>query len=338
MVESKRDAVFDVVKFFAIVMVVYWHLISMAPSFGDVIRHKSAAINFVLGCNMPVFFVVSGFFARRMLFSCDWLTLGRRMLTYFWPVLFFSVPKLLFEFPADRESSIVSGWIIVLLFYFWFFFCLALCEISTFVAHVLGRVGHIPLPIILLVGFVVAWALPWGMWYYIEMVVFYWFGVYVLPQLYRRSSFLAIALCCFIVYCALSLMMGNIYENGLCFYNSRMSLCRFEGRGFVLMLMRYMLELSGTLGLIGVSKFLVDRVNGFAIVGKLGRTTLGVYFLHTYIIIALFRVFGDSQLARFVFLWSILIFGACHCFVLLSRWLPLLRVIMWGPCLRGGSK
>ncbi len=53
-----RDKSFDIVKFAAMFMTVYWHVMCYRSRF-DLISILSYAANFIIAMNMPLFFMVS---------------------------------------------------------------------------------------------------------------------------------------------------------------------------------------------------------------------------------------------------------------------------------------
>lgn len=82
-----RDPFFDIVKAVAISMVVFCHVMLIAP----VGTFPVWINNFRVGMNMPVFFVLSGYFAWPMIETRDWHKLGRNIRCYLQPALFAGV-------------------------------------------------------------------------------------------------------------------------------------------------------------------------------------------------------------------------------------------------------
>lgn len=87
------------VKFLAMFMVVYWHVISYRPGF-ELSSRPSYAANFIIAVNMPLFFMVSGFFSRHLHESGNWAKLAARLKLYFWPVVVFSLSNRFVELDA----------------------------------------------------------------------------------------------------------------------------------------------------------------------------------------------------------------------------------------------
>ena len=82
-----RDPFFDIVKAVAISMVVFCHVMWIAP----VGTFPVWINNFRVGMNMPVFFVLSGYFAWPMIETRDFHKLGRNIRCYLQPALFAGV-------------------------------------------------------------------------------------------------------------------------------------------------------------------------------------------------------------------------------------------------------
>ena len=84
---KRRDPYFDVVKAVAIIMVVFCHVMTIAPSG----TFPMWINNFRVGMNMPIFFVISGYFAWPMVEALDWRKLVRNVRAYLTPALFAGV-------------------------------------------------------------------------------------------------------------------------------------------------------------------------------------------------------------------------------------------------------
>lgn len=128
---STRDPYFNVLKFVAILLVVYLHVsFSFNTSLGQpYIR------NFIVGMNMPIFFIISGMFAARTIENGDWMRLGKHLLGYFWPVALvscvFAVLEVIFHLPGS-DKGLVGYAARNFLFSVWFLWCLAICFCLTF--------------------------------------------------------------------------------------------------------------------------------------------------------------------------------------------------------------
>lgn len=85
-----RDPLFDLVKAVAMFMVVLSHTISYRIGF-DFSSMPSRILDFIMVVNMPLFFMISGFFSRRLHAEGDWGKLANRAISYVWPLAFFAM-------------------------------------------------------------------------------------------------------------------------------------------------------------------------------------------------------------------------------------------------------
>ena len=144
MPDKTRDPAFDLMKFIAIFMVVYWHVMSYRSGF-DLATMPSYAANFIISVNMPLFFMVSGYFSRRLHESGDWRRLANRLVKYFWPITTFAFFFALVESIVEHKYSIaaIPLWTLKkFLFGHWFFFALALCDVIIFLSVKYGRTNR----------------------------------------------------------------------------------------------------------------------------------------------------------------------------------------------------
>ena len=95
---NKRDPLFDVVKFFAILLVVIGHVFNKGYESGTPVWFS----NFRDEMTMPLFFVISGYFAARTIENGDWYKLFSHIRSYIQPLfvlsLIFTPCYYLFEF------------------------------------------------------------------------------------------------------------------------------------------------------------------------------------------------------------------------------------------------
>ena len=184
---KKREPLFDVAKAAAMFMVVYWHVMSYRPQF-DLATMPSYAANFILSVNMPLFFVLSGYFSRRLHESGDGIKLLNRFISYFWPLAFWGVFWAIVEslVCGKYQWTNIPLWALKkFLFCGWFFYALAGCELITFFSF---RFAEIKVRLLfLLASFVVCLCGAGRIWHtkeIVAMIPFYWFGIWLLPKLF----------------------------------------------------------------------------------------------------------------------------------------------------------
>ena len=92
----KRNPYFDVVKAIAMLLVVMGY---SRWAYGCQVGNPTID-NFIVGMNMPLFFMISGYFSANIVKEGDWSKLGQHLVGYFWPLAvvscFFSVLSIFF--------------------------------------------------------------------------------------------------------------------------------------------------------------------------------------------------------------------------------------------------
>ena len=138
-VQKDRDPYFDIVKAVAIGMVIFCHVMWVAPAG----TFPTWVNNFRVGMNMPVFFILSGYFAWPMIEVRDWRKLGRKIRCYLQPALFAGIlftsiglaVGLVNPLPRDIIIRLVRSVFVDP----WFITTLIECQLLLFVSFVLGR-------------------------------------------------------------------------------------------------------------------------------------------------------------------------------------------------------
>lgn len=198
MAEKIRDPYFDLIKFVAIFMVVLSHVQSYRPgfSFGDM---PSLSLIFIMVVNMPLFFMVSGYFAYGLHQSGNWVKLLDRLVSYFWPMAFFAILSALLECFLLNKYPLVTVPVFVakkFLLQGWFFWALASCEICTFIAY---RIGTSNLQRFLIGGLAyiifvaISGRVPHA-YNIVSMIPFYWVGLIFLYPIMMNRRLMVISL------------------------------------------------------------------------------------------------------------------------------------------------
>ena len=191
----RRDIGFDVAKFLAMFMVVYSHVVSYRLGF-DHVTMPSYAMNFIQSVNMPLFFIISGYFAQHLHETRNINKLVDRLVKYFWPMIFFAVFYTMIDWLFLDKIGVLEVPALMLkkfLFCGWFFYSLAICDIITYLVCKYGNVGSRRL-FACGIGFLMLLFTSGICWYSapaVAMIPFYWFGLWVLPFLLSKPKFLA---------------------------------------------------------------------------------------------------------------------------------------------------
>ena len=284
----KRDASFDLAKAVAMFMVVYWHVLSYRPGF-ELADMPSCAANFIIVVNMPLFFMISGYFSRRLHGDGNWSKLLNRFITYFWPMVFFnivfkSISSLAFgEFPASQlPIAILKG----ILFQGWFFQALAICDGITFLACRCLRIRQVIA--VCMLGYVVCLVGSGRMWYVgnvVPMIPFYWFGLVLLPIILRSGRAFSLLACLGgVALIFATWFYGNIANNGLAFYWDKFDVFHPEVAKAANMLLRLVVGSLGAISILWCIKMATRKFSCLEKLGWFGEETLGVYFLQGWLI------------------------------------------------------
>ena len=278
-----RDKTFDVVKFIAMFMVVYWHVMSYRPSF-ELSSRPSYAANFIIAVNMPLFFMVSGFFSRNLHESRNWPKLVRRLMAYFWPMLTFSLAFAIVDSIVYNRYSICNvplWWLKKILFCHWFFYALAACDAITFIAFKFGRTT-VRILLLCLIAFALCMVVSGKIWYSVRIVAmapFYWFGLVCLRRILEMRHAPLIFVSGVFVMVFVTFFAGNIATNGLAFYWDSVDVWHLQFVKVLNMLVRFIVGTLGSIAIIVAVRFLCRRFRFVGLFSSLGEETLGIYFL-----------------------------------------------------------
>ena len=274
--ESKRDPAFDLLKGIAIFMVVLSHVIGYRDGFSHV-AEQSYTANFIAMCNMHIFFAVSGYFSVKVINAT---VLLRRIVNYFWPCAVFAILYGLFNFVSWRDLPFVA----IKAFFFnnWFFWVLAFCDITLYLARK-SRREMIVLSICLIISSCVANHV-WYMSFYQEMLPFYVMGFYFLPTLQMKSDSRCMCMS-LVVYLMVVFFSGNVATNGLGFYWDHFVLVNPSLRSFFNLTARLAMGVFGVCALMFISNSLISHFRWLHFLGDMiGRRTLQIFFIHGFLV------------------------------------------------------
>lgn len=327
--KTRRDPFFDMLKAFAMFLVVFGHTRWAC----ECVAGNPFVDNCIVGMNMPIFFIVSGYFSFKMVKEGEWRNLGRRLAGYIWPV---GVVSLLFAVltvalgTVGYEKGVLGYAARWFLFAPWFLWTLSICLIITFVAV---RVRCAPFAMILASLYVL---LPvfvgfWQIGNVQAMLPFFMFGMFVM----RRGKIWqlrGVGPTCLVIYVALALCLGSYRDIGLSFYGNAVGMSTIVSNPHqcLLLFARIALGLVGAIGVFWSVDVCSRRVPRLRRLACLGTTTLGVYIFHQWILSHCAEVTSRcrSFVASFVLSCALLLL--CHSITVILQSSKTLRKSFWG--------
>lgn len=316
-----RNPFFDVLKFLAIMLVVYGHVVgAFRCDFG-----QPWINNFIVGMNMPLFFMIAGYFAARTIENSDWRKLCKHIYGYFWPVavvsVIFAALAIALHIPGS-EKGFVGYAGRRFLFSPWFLWCLTYCFIATFVCYLpklrVFRGGAF----LLLISVLPFLTRGWYMDDFRSMLPFFVFGAFVLRRCEVWKDW-RIGVTCFVIYMLGVWLQGDIGKNGLSFYGKSTTWITFAGdwRPFLQYVLRITNGVVGSVGVMWVLQVLCGKRKLITRLAPLGTTTLWVYILHQWLLDRVVDAGWADATIVCVLMWTGLLFGVSHLCGLAVRFL-----------------
>lgn len=308
----KRDPYFDVLKFVAILLVVFGHARSLS---GCAIGQPFLG-NFTVGMNMPLFFVISGYFSARTIESGDWGKLGRHVFGYFWPAavvsVVFAALSILFHLP-DSKYGVIGCAGRNFLFGVWFLWCLAICFVLTFFCARLKRMHFRWGGILFLIIILPCMDGVWHMANVRSMLPHFLIGAFVIRkwELWKVRWVGALCLSLFLV---VVFVQGDVRDSGLSFYGAETTWRAFcvDWHNVLLYFARIGNGVIGSIGVMWLLYETMGKVKGLSKLEVFGTTTLWVYILHYWLLTLVFKngLLPPSFWAASV--WTVVLFLFCH--------------------------
>lgn len=336
---SSRIATFDIAKAVVMLLVVGGHIygngiVANANEWCDPYYG-----NFTVGVDMPLFFMISGYFSANSLRKGTLGKLIARTVGFLWPVISFGVifgviigltgTKPLwkvFLYPVARVA-----------FADWFLRTIAIVYLSFAVILRLAKTESRRLILLLLLYVGLFFAPRWIPFHWtsdvMHMFPYFVFGMLVLRpfELHKKTR---IAIPAGLFFLSVVLSEGNVNSNGMSFYNvttdwhstlssAHLFLC-FWARTFV--------GISGGVFVLWLFDTLCSRFGFLDKMAVFGTTTLGVYIMHQLPIFTL-KEFAVLEVPLGGFLkWplAISLFLACHFLTVALRRSRLLNTLLFG--------
>lgn len=313
-----RYSYFDIAKFLVMLMVVSGHLTGNMIVGNCMPQWYS---NFNIGVAMPLFFIISGYFAERT-FGRGLYRIVSRIIGFLWPVAAFGLIFGVVLFVIGK-ASIYKAILYPLARVYcgsWFLLTLALLYSIVAIVWNLAKRTINRLLIILVVYSLFFFTAEQGpissvlkIPYLLDMMPYFVFGLF-LPYLKWHQNKI-IAIFSGIIFLSIVFLEGDIRTNGMGFYwvpknwrivvgDVHLLICFFA---------RTLVGISGTVFIL----WLLDRVISiFPMISRLsvlGTTTLGVYVIHEWPLVQIHKYFDIVPLSS-VWQWPLTfaLFFICH--------------------------
>ena len=317
----KRDSYFDLVKAAAILMVVVSHVYGGEKNVTGLIDRWM--YNFIILCNMPLFFVISGHFAVKTIERLDGSRLVRTIRSWLWPWVSFAVLMI----ACDLIVSMNGGGVASLrhyLFQYWFFRVVSMCLLIAYCCAMLFRGTQLRWGLVLLSPLIVM-AVPDGKWCLYQLgglrAMYVWFVAGIFLSRWRRLCedwrfacpiMLATLFAC--------MTMGNVYTNGLSFYKESSWLLDVlaSSRLSLLWLGRLLLGLGGIVSVLWLVYLAKDVLSKSELILAIGRSTLGIYAIHVFVL--RYLNLPKISLVTALIISCVLLLASTFITMLINRW------------------
>ena len=278
---TKRQLSFDLVKMAMMLWVVWGHLglYGIVESEPLTLMHNAK-----IGVNMPVFFVMSGYFAASAFSKSGWPKVLARSVYYVWPHVTLPILCAVFWLLAGDDSlRTVLGH----LPFYWFLRILAIVYLLCAAIYKLAATDKMRWFLFVLVYMVMFFCPQIFHWWWCDQVIhmypYFVFGLMVL----RRHAFFnnaVVSIVCGALYLLAVIFQGDSTSNGMNFWKvcAYWDVVLFNIRDIVTFFARTVVGITGSVFIIFFAELLsrfVPHVNRLA---PLGRTSLGIYVLHEY--------------------------------------------------------
>lgn len=339
--QRPRIVTFDVAKALVMLLVVGGHLQG-----NGIVANTNEWIdpyygNFTVGVDMPLFFMISGYFSANSLQNGSWGKVIARTIGFVWPVIMFGAifgaiiyltgTKPLWKvllYPAARVA-----------FADWFLLTIAIIYLS---CALIMRVCKTTPQMVILFG-----ALYIALIFAPRQLPFHWtsnvmhmfpyfaFGVFALRRykLYKKA-FLAIP--AGLLFLITVLLEGDATTNGMSFYTVETDWHTFisDWHIFLCFWARTVVGISGSLFILwGLDKLCSSsRFKFLGNVAIFGTTTLGVYVMHQWPLVQVrdFELMPAPLLGQWKWPVALLVFLVCHLITLALRRSTVLNFVFFG--------
>lgn len=327
---KKRQPFFDLVKLTMMLWVVWGHL----GLYGIVDSEASIYMdNAKIGVNMPVFFVLSGYFAASTFERKGWLDIVARAGSYVWPHVTIPLVSAMLWMVVFRVGAVSA---LGHVHFYWFLRTLAMVYLLCALVY---RLANKDLWRWLLFGLaylaMVFWPETLRFWWCSQVIHMYPYFVFGLMVLSRHEFHLdkRVSAACGAVFLLAVFFGGDFVSRGMNFWKSSpyWEALLHSRKWLFTFFARTAVGIAGSIFVLSLAGSLAKLFPHVRRLAPLGLTSLGVYVVHEYplILIGKYAAFSPAPAwSR----WIIAIgwFLACHFAVLLIRHFSASRFLFFG--------
>jgi len=320
-IRTKREPLFDVVKALMMVWVIWGHLglYGIVPPYSSPFPYM---VNAKIGVNMPVFFVISGYFAAFTFAKSSFAKCFARSICMIWPQIVYSACAAFVAIILIGDSFLDTFYHVMS---FWYLRCIAVIYLFSAVVFRAFKTDRnrwlgFAFGYILLLFWPSLFSV-WWMGQLVHMLPYFVFGLMVLSKHpFFRLNWAGVL--CGIFFVSVVLLEGNSDVNGMNFWKvtAHWRVVFFHVRDFVTFFARTAVGIAGSVFVLWLVDKGLKMVPPLARLAVFGTTSLGVYVIHEWIIQKAgcrFALFPLPEWTR----WGVAIiyFLICHFVIVLIR-------------------
>lgn len=311
--KKQRDILPDIVRGFAILMVVFGHCIQEGNGYDfsiNMLYFDDKLYQLIYSFHMPLFAMLAGYYAYPGISRCEsksdrWKILGKRASTFLIPIFIWTLFEYTREcilnvklgFRTYTAGQFIAGFFPRVISNHWFLWSMLICFIIVWVMHFYLKDNVI----IYMLGFIALFFIPDGynLHAYKYLMPFYIVSFYVnqkgsltkFKEIYKRNEVLLAASA------VLFALLFLVYRKECFIYVSGYRITKNIWWKMILIdIYRMVIGFVGSIFWISLWKELLSVIKGyrFPLLTLMGQNSLGIYLISGYSTILIMRRFTDS--------------------------------------------
>lgn len=334
--KMERIKYLDVLKFFAIYLVVLGHTIQFMTGSDNSFK-EDILFNIIYTFHMPLFAFISGYFSISGLNKSFNSFLYRRSIQLLLPVFSWSIVYVIYIILVERPAHYMGIVKSCFLYHLWFLKCIWICNIVLYLIFKYIKEFKKALWLFIITCLLLCVDKDLGNMYWISFLLpIYGVGFVVHRKNYNFNKYISIiALVIYIILFQFWKVDYLIYFTPIKFINS--GAIDIDNIGVTVL--RWLIGLSFIIFIYNISKSIFPLIKEKIqnILSNIGQRTLGIYIIQTFLFMILIRyninvLCLDSGYVLVLFL-SILLMFISYYIVLLLEKIPILKMLFLGKVL-----